>query len=122
MRKSIIKKEKSDKWKKWMPLILVLLMIIPSFIYFGTITKKATVNVRFFIGGMSPVETITIDENITLIQIVTRYNPVIDGETIYCMRNLCIDEGNWTFYVNDQMVNPFEHTLKDGDNIVFEFK
>jgi hypothetical protein len=122
MRKPIIKKKKEGKWKKWLPLVLVLLMVVPSFIYFGAISKKTNVKVQFYTGSYSPVESLSVDENTTLMQIMTNYNTVIHDDMVYCMKGLCIDEGNWSFYVNGLPVNPFNYTLKDGDSILFEFK
>ncbi len=122
MRKSVIKKKKNDSWKKWTPLILVLLMIAPAFIFFGTVETKASVTLQFQMGNLLPEETISVNENASLISIINPYSPVIYDNKIYCLRNLCLDQGNWTFYANGNEISPFSYYLKDNDRILVVFE
>ena len=120
--KPIKKRKKSEKLKKWFPIFLVLLMVVPSFIYFGTSEKKAKITLQFYIKGYSQKETLYLKENTSIVQVLSKYNPIIDNEKIYCLRNLCIDEGNWTIYVNGKIINPFEYNIKNGDEILISFQ
>ena len=122
MRKSIIKKKKNTKWMKWAPLVLVLLMIGPVFIFFGTTETKSSVTLQFQIGELLPVETISVNENESLMSIINPYSPVIYDNKIYCLRNLCLDQGNWTFYSNGEEISPFSYYLKDKDRILVVFE
>lgn len=123
MRNPVIKKKKSYKWKKWLPIVLMLLMVLPSFIYFTGVDEKISVDIEMRARGyLIDEERISVPQNTSLINAMSKYNPQIYGGRIYCVGNLCIDEGNWSFYANGQEIDPFEYFLKDQDNILMVFE
>lgn len=113
------KRRKKQEWvKKWAPMILLLVMIFPSFMSFTYRQRIAEVTLRFRYYGQVGEERVQTQENATLVEILSRYPLSFENDTIYCIGALC---GEWKFYANDREVNPFTYRVKNKDVILLDF-
>ena len=124
-KKKFKKKGKnSNIWKKWFPIFIFIIMISPSLFYsvLNKNTKQISITMRFEIYGEKSQENLTVNENTTLISLLYKYPIDIENNTIYCIGQLCEDEGDWVFLSGSQHINPLEYVLKDKDIIILIYE
>ena len=109
--------------KKWLPIFIFIIMVSPSLFYFvlDKGPKQIKVVLNFKIDNQDYYDEIETQENATLISILQKYPLYIDNNTIFCLGQLCEDEGNWTFLINNKKINPFEYKVKENDVIVLRY-
>ena len=113
------KRRKKQEWiKKWVPMILLLVMIFPSFMSFTYRQRTAEVTLKFRYYGQVREERIQTQENSTLVEVLSRYPLSFENDTVYCIGALC---GEWKFYVDGGEVDPFTYRVKNKDVILLDF-
>jgi predicted phosphoadenosine phosphosulfate sulfurtransferase len=127
-------KKKKRQWKKFLPLLLVVLMfssVLIVFNYSAGSAQKMKIRVLVFNVISQNYETVysrNLDfiEGTTALQLLYMTNLNIDysNSTIECISSFCNLDQQWEFYVNDQWVlqAPENYVVKVNDDVLFVYR
>jgi hypothetical protein len=128
-----LKKEKKS-YKKFLPIVLTVLMLGSGLIAFTYSTptsdkmKLTVVTWNDYVNNYDIVVSNEFDyiEGISALDLLrmANVNVVYTNDTVECISAYCNYEKFWEFYVNNQMqvVSPEFYSVQKGDEIIFAYK
>jgi hypothetical protein len=127
-------KKKKRQWKKFLPIILVVLMFgstLIAFRYSAGTSNKMRLRVLVFNVINQNYETlysrdIDFTDSTTALQLLYMSNLNIEyaNGTIECISSFCNLDQQWEFYVNEQWVlqGPEDYVVKVNDDVLFVYR